>query len=1145
MISRLVPALCGALFLVGCPSLEPTLLETRLVSDTNVTEGGYEVQTLVRDLSGVARARILYTGIPVEQTVSTSGESPMREAGSSAEQDADRWVGVIPSGFPIGTTVRYAVEVCNRMGRCTLEPAGWPNSEAFSFVVGTLPSQPFVTRVTPARGPSTGGIRVEVEGLDFRPGMLLFFDQARATHVEVIRSTLALCTLPPHEAGVVDVTAQNPDNQEGTLRKGFTYYQAPRVIRVTPPEGPTAGGTFVVIEGEFFIPEARVTFEGRHARHVVVHGDTVISCETPPGNPGFADVAVIHPEGGEGVLEDGYRYIPPPIVDGVIPPDGPDFGGQEVVVTGENFIDGATVTVGGAPCVDVEFISSEELRCTVPPGTPGAADVTVTNPDGQSGTLLGGYYYNGPPVVVAVDPDEGPLVAGQEAIIYGAGFLGGMTVSIGGRPAVVLGDISRDRAHVQIPAAAEPINPPPPDGTRPVDVSVTNPAPDGRSATLQNGYTYVWPPEVTSVEPDRGPTQGGTAVVVRGRFFRSINESPLVVRFDTPEVAALQVISNTELRMVTPPGDPGFADIGVRNHPLSEGVGLQLYLYVPPPDPQQVIPPDGPTFGGDVVTIIGEWFQPGATVTFDGAPCTNVQVSADGTTITCTTPPGERGPADVVVTNPDGQRGELPAGYTYLPLVVRPDGGFEAGFTRTRLFGAGMHPGVAVFFGTTQATIVQHVSEREIVVESPPHGLGAVDVSFRNADGTGETAEAAFTYRTLADRSNGRMPLEFRVGNDGEAADVDGDGDLDVMVANGGVDQADISALYRNQTVSPGAPSPGSFSEETLGPILTTNQVSFGDVNGDNRPDLLFAASQESHFFLNDGSGNFVEQLMVNDGDGAFEGVIVDLSGDGVKDIFLLNIGCSEGNDPNCPPDIRGRDTLLINVGGGAFDDRSNVVPHALAEVHDHKLETWDLNGDGRLDLIITVDNKNFEGANGRPNHRVLLSQPGGGYSDPVFPPDFSNIIGDVYGIAIGDLDGDGRPDLALPSYHPDFVGALGFQGTPGSHIILLGGQGANFTRDDTRLDTGIIDEPTINTVIYDMDEDGDLDVFYLNLGEVPNRLYINRGDGFFVYAPTALPSEARQTTDVVPGDFDLDGDVDLVVINQDRDQLLLAGPEL
>jgi hypothetical protein len=73
-------------------------------------------------------------------------------------------------------------------------------------------------------------------------------------------------------------------------------------------------------------------------------------------------------------------------------------GGTAVTITGTDFADGATVTVGGTAATSVAFVSSTSLTATTPAGDSGAADVVVTNPLttgplAKSGTLSGGFTY--------------------------------------------------------------------------------------------------------------------------------------------------------------------------------------------------------------------------------------------------------------------------------------------------------------------------------------------------------------------------------------------------------------------------------------------------------------------------------------------------------------------------------------------------------------------------------------------------------------------------------------------------------------------------------------------------------------------------------------------------------------------------------
>jgi hypothetical protein len=87
-------------------------------------------------------------------------------------------------------------------------------------------------------------------------------------------------------------------------------------------------------------------------------------------------------------------------------------------------------------------------------------------------------------------------------------------------------------------------------------------------------------------------------------------------------------------------------------------------LIAPAPNLTTVSPTTGLTTGGTPVTLTGQNFASGATVTFGGAAATSVVV-VSATQITANTPSHAQGSVNVVVTNPDGQRGTLSSGFTY------------------------------------------------------------------------------------------------------------------------------------------------------------------------------------------------------------------------------------------------------------------------------------------------------------------------------------------------------------------------------------------------------------------------------------------------------------------------------------------------
>jgi hypothetical protein len=120
-------------------------------------------------------------------------------------------------------------------------------------------------------------------------------------------------------------------------------------------------------------------------------------------------------EAGDGVstARDGRAAYPyqvlvqdTPVITTVSPNHGPASGGTAVVLSGSNFKAGATVTLGGAVAEDATVVSSSQITCTTPAHYPAVVDVTVTNPDDQSDTLLQSFTYESEIVTLSM-PDTG------------------------------------------------------------------------------------------------------------------------------------------------------------------------------------------------------------------------------------------------------------------------------------------------------------------------------------------------------------------------------------------------------------------------------------------------------------------------------------------------------------------------------------------------------------------------------------------------------------------------------------------------------------------------------------------------------------------------------------------------------------------
>ncbi len=130
-------------------------------------------------------------------------------------------------------------------------------------------------------------------------------------------------------------------------------------------------------------------------------GSGLLTVTAPPnGNiapPGYYMLFLINSSGVPSVAKSiqvvNSASNPAPTVTGIGPSSGTANGGTPVTITGTGFLSGATVKLGGTTATNVTVTSSSTITATTSAHAAGTVDVVVTNTDGQSGTLSGGYTY--------------------------------------------------------------------------------------------------------------------------------------------------------------------------------------------------------------------------------------------------------------------------------------------------------------------------------------------------------------------------------------------------------------------------------------------------------------------------------------------------------------------------------------------------------------------------------------------------------------------------------------------------------------------------------------------------------------------------------------------------------------------------------
>lgn len=179
---------------------------------------------------------------------------------------------------------------------------------------------------------------------------------------------------------------------------------------------------------------------------------------------------------------------------------------------------------------------------------------------------------------------------------------------------------------------------------------------------------------------------------------------------------------------------------------------------------------------------------------------------------------------------------------------------------------------------------------------------------------------------------------------DARPADFDGDGRIDLAVAQFGYDQGQVSWMRRT--------GPWSFDHKTLLSLSGTVNVCVADFDLDGDPDFAAQVSQqweEIHFFENDGRGNFRNRIIwgsTNEDYSSSGMTAADLDQDGYTDLIFTN---GDGFGPTALPGPKPWHGVqwLRNLGGGVFEfSRIGSLGGAYSPA------VADLDGDGDQDVV-------------------------------------------------------------------------------------------------------------------------------------------------------------------------------------------------
>jgi len=440
--------------------------------------------------------------------------------------------------------------------------------------------------------------------------------------------------------------------------------------------------------------------------------------------------------------------------------------------------------------------------------------------------------------------------------------------------------------------------------------------------------------------------------------------------------------------------------------------------------------------------------------------------------------------------------------------------------------------------------------------------------------GTGAAGELAFreassrwglTFRHNAGISGQKYMVETMAGGV-VLFDYDGDGDDDAFFVDGGVlpgyeGPAPRSRLLRNDATPEGPHFVDVTDASGIHLVQYGTGAVSGDIDNDGDLDLYVTAFGANELFLNQGDGSFKAdgaRRGVDDPHWSASAALGDVDLDGDLDLYVANytdfsvtnhrfcdLESPAGQQPDrsgparrgyCHPDSYNgvQDRLYRNDSDGFFLDAT--ADSGLGGVAEAGLGVviGDLDQDPWPDLYVANDKD--------PN--LLFRNLGGGRfeNDSLLSGTAYDRTGNAeagMGVELADLDGDGRQDLVVTNFALE---TNAYYRNAGGGVFI-----------DERFSSGLAQPSLIRLAFgvnaFDADLDGDLDLFVANghiqpeaarfsetgAYEQPNQLFENLGGGRFRERVDVGLDLVRTSRGSAVADLDLDGDLDLVVVNSNQ----------
>jgi gliding motility-associated-like protein len=406
----------------------------------------------------------------------------------------------------------------------------------------------------------------------------------------------------------------------------------------------------------------------------------------------------------------------------------------------------------------------------------------------------------------------------------------------------------------------------------------------------------------------------------------------------------------------------------------------------------------------------------------------------------------------------------VPTGASFQPISVLNGS--------TQLTGYSAKPFIVTFTGKHSITATDFAAQLNFTTAAQPVNIAAGDLDgdgkpdlvvvnntantisiLRNTSTSGSITSASFAAKV--DITTGNIPYYVAI------ADLDGDGKPEIAVAN---NVSNTVSVFYNKSVS-GTLTTASFSGKVDFAVGTApRSLAIGDIDGDGKPDLVVTNTTTNNVSVlmnttTTGSitaASFAAAVNFATGAGPRGLAIGDLDGDGKPDLAIANFGASTVS-------VLRNTSTAGSIAASSFATAVDIT----CGLHPYIVSLGDIDGDGKTDMVAANQ--------GASTISVLRNT---ATSGAITTGSFAATV-DIAtpstptGVAIGDLDGDGKPDVVTTNQGNASVSV--FRNTSTSGTITSSSFASRVTYT--------VGATPYNCVIQDIDGDGIPDIAAVNNG--------------------------------------------------------------